>query len=87
MIERAKILADGQTITLWDLPLSIVQPSQVKPGESAARSNGSNLEDLERQHIQRILKAEAWNKARAARSLGISRRRLYRLLEEHITSK
>jgi DNA-binding NtrC family response regulator len=83
VIERARILADGQSITMQDLPLGIVQPSPVKSGEPVVRANGNNLEDLERHHIQRILDAESWNKARAARTLGISRRRLYRLLEKH----
>ena len=88
VIERAKILADGPSITLRDLPLNVVQPAPVvRPGEPAVRSNGCNLEELERQHIQRILDAEAWNKARAARTLGISRRRLYRLLEKHRITK
>jgi DNA-binding NtrC family response regulator len=90
VIERAKILADGPTILLRDLPMGIVQPSiaatpapSLHAGVPVARSIGTNLEELERQHIQRVLDAEGWNKARAARSLGISRRRLYRLLEKH----
>jgi DNA-binding NtrC family response regulator len=89
VIERAKILADGASITLRDLPSGIVQPSAAaRPGEpSAPPSNGMHLEDLERKHIQRILETEAWNKARAARALGISRRRLYRLLEKYNISK
>jgi DNA-binding NtrC family response regulator len=33
--------------------------------------------------VEEILKREKWNKARAARSLGVSRRSLYRLLEKH----
>ena len=88
VIERAKILADGPTITLRDLPMGVIQPSVLaRPTESAPRANGTNLAELERQHIQRILDAEAWNKARAARALGISRRRLYRLLEKHHLTK
>jgi DNA-binding NtrC family response regulator len=89
VIERAKILADGPSITLRDLPLGIVQPMPSRGNEPPvpARSNGSNLADLERQHIQRVLESESWNKARAARSLGISRRRLYRLLEKHAIGK
>ncbi|MBI3468369.1 MAG: sigma-54-dependent Fis family transcriptional regulator [Planctomycetes bacterium] len=89
MIERARILADGPSITLPDLPLGVIQPSAaaVPPAAAAARSNGVNLADLERHHIQRVLETEAWNKARAARALGISRRRLYRLLEKHQISK
>jgi transcriptional regulator with GAF, ATPase, and Fis domain len=92
VIERAKILADGPSITLRDLPMGVVQPGgaaasgphQADRGQpTAAHSNGSNLEELERNHIQRVLDGQSWNKARAARALGISRRRLYRLLEKH----
>lgn len=86
VIERAKILADGEQITMRDLPLGVVQPAAgatLVTGDTRAQLNGSHLATLERQHIQRILDAQAWNKARAARVLGISRRRLYRLLEKH----
>jgi DNA-binding NtrC family response regulator len=61
----------------------------VQPGEAAAAAPArpaavaSHLEELERQHIRRVLDAEHGNKARAARTLGISRRRLYRLLAKH----
>jgi DNA-binding NtrC family response regulator len=87
VIERARILADGTSITIRDLPMGVAQSTSIapptKPKEPGARSNGTHLEDLEREHIQRVLNAERGNKARAARALGISRRRLYRLLERH----
>jgi DNA-binding NtrC family response regulator len=95
VIERAKILADGPSITLRDLPMGVVHPAaSVASGQPMANrspmvtcTNGSNLEELERHHIQRVLDGQAWNKARAARALGISRRRLYRLLEKHGLAK
>lgn len=87
VLERARILADGPSITIRDLPLGIAKPPAGAPSlranESATRLNGTFLADLERDHIQRVLEAENWNKARAARALGISRRRLYRLLERY----
>lgn len=39
------------------------------------------LEDLERAHVVQILRASHGNKAQAARSLGIHRRKLYRMLD------
>ena len=90
VIERAKILADGPTITLRDLPLEIVNPSQAaQPAAvtSPAPSRGQDLGALERQHIMRVLESEGGNKVRAARALGISRRRLYRLLDKHNISR
>jgi len=88
VIERAKILADGPTITLHDLPPAIAQPAgtSVTVPSAAIYSRPSeevSLEQLEREHIVRVLEAKGGNKARAARALGISRRRLYRLLDKH----
>jgi DNA-binding NtrC family response regulator len=84
VIERAKILAEGPSITHRDLPAAIGDRqwrhvSNVPPLPIA----DSRLNELERQHVQRILSTQNGNKARTARALGISRRKLYRLLEKH----
>jgi DNA-binding NtrC family response regulator len=47
----------------------------------SAGSCSDRLEDLERAHVLRILRENHGNKAQAARSLGIHRRKLYRMLE------
>ena len=41
------------------------------------------LEELERTHIERALRATAGHRGNAARILGISERSLYRKLEEY----
>lgn len=43
-------------------------------------TSGATLEELQREHVRRILMKEKGNKARAARALGIHRRSLYRLI-------
>lgn len=56
------------------------------PGVVAKGTQGTQpfrLEDLEKAHIVEILRQQNGNKARAARVLGIHRRKLYRLLERH----
>ena len=53
----------------------------VTNGASVAMS--VRLEDLEKAHILDVLRQQGGNKARAARALGIHRRKLYRLLERH----
>jgi DNA-binding NtrC family response regulator len=85
VIERAKILADGPSITRRDLPSGIVQSITATHAtcECGSAKSPDHLESLERLHIERMLQAEHGNKARAARALGISRRRLYRLLEKY----
>jgi DNA-binding NtrC family response regulator len=85
-IERAKILADDKTIQLFDLPAEITRPRT--PGHAQPSVNGDRLEDLERAHVVEILTRERGNKARAARTLGVNRRSLYRILEKyHITEE
>ena len=41
------------------------------------------LDEIEKAHIVEILEQENGNKARAARAMGIHRRKLYRLLEKY----
>lgn len=45
-------------------------------------STSTRLEDLEKAHVIQILNQHHGNKARAARTLGIHRRKLYRLLDK-----
>jgi DNA-binding NtrC family response regulator len=44
---------------------------------ASAGSPSSTLEEMERQHIIRVLQEHAGNKSRAARALGIERKTLY----------
>lgn len=60
-----------------------IYPSVENPPLAAAVSTSPRLEDLEKAHIVDILRQQNGNKARAARVLGIHRRKLYRLLERH----
>lgn len=78
-IERAKIMADDQTVRLEDLPHEVADASA--GASSAGIVHGAELDAVERSHVLEILKREKGNKARAARALGIHRRKLYRLLE------
>jgi DNA-binding NtrC family response regulator len=83
-IDRAKILSESETIRLKDLPKEVVAPT------SAGSSNGSiviaptdDLAAIQRSKVVEVLRREAGNKSKAARTLGIDRRKLYRLLEKY----
>ena len=80
VLERAQILAEDHLITLDDLPESLVT---VPPPSEAAPANPMDLRAMERRHVQDVLQQVKGNKVQAARSLGISRRALYRLIEKY----
>ena len=81
VIERAVLLASGDTITSRDLPIRAVRV------ERRAASNGSGvlrpLADLERDHIRFVLEQVNWHQGRAAGILGISSKTLYRKIREY----
>ncbi len=82
-LDRATVFADDKHITIDDLPREVVAESRTTSAvASPASGNGSvDLASIERAHIVATLRKEHGNKARAARALGIHRRKLYRLIE------
>ncbi|MBT4865814.1 MAG: sigma-54-dependent Fis family transcriptional regulator [Planctomycetaceae bacterium] len=83
-LDRAMILADDRVITLDDLPREVAEESSTdsaQPTETSASDQHSDLASIERAHIVRVLEEAGGNKSRAARALGIHRRKLYRLLD------
>lgn len=86
-VERAVILCNGETIRPEHLMLSPVSVSA-----PAAPGNGSNpiagipatasLRDVEKIHIERVLKAKHWNQSGAAQALGIDRKTLRNKIRE-----
>jgi DNA-binding NtrC family response regulator len=92
VIERACVLADADLITSKDLiglsqagtapPLRAVGGGSAAP-ETPGRSAGSSLDECQKAHILSVLDRTSGNKKAAAAQLGISRRKLYRLLEHH----
>jgi DNA-binding NtrC family response regulator len=74
-LERAAILCEGGLITVDHLSLrstSVMAPSRPP-----------NLSDVERRTIEHALHESTWNKAKAARRLGITRTQLYGRLRKY----
>jgi len=67
MIERAIVVGNGKKITIKDLPVE----------RSVSGNSIESLDDLEKDHIQKILKKYSWNISRAAKALNIDRVTLY----------
>jgi DNA-binding NtrC family response regulator len=79
VLERAQILAEGNLITLDDLP----EAMQVLPSAEVASTDPLNLREMEYRAIRAALQQAKGNKVHAAKALGITRRALYRLIEKY----
>jgi len=79
-IERAKIMADDQTVRSHDLPSEVT--GKIPIGGHANEIDSDELAAIERAHIVEVLSREGGNKASAARVLGVNRRSVYRLLDK-----
>jgi two-component system, NtrC family, response regulator AtoC len=77
-LSAAAAIATGAFISVRELPARLQIPAlgqeQPLPEESAS------LEEVEKRYIEVVLRATGWNKALAARKLGIDRATLYRKL-------
>ena len=71
LVERLQILHEGTEVRGAGLPPEL---SRTRPS-AAAEDNGDSvlvpLADVERRHVERVLHATGWNKARAARVLEV----------------
>jgi DNA-binding NtrC family response regulator len=77
--ERAVIMADGDHYRLEDFPL----PSRSGAPVVAIPETSLNLDQLEKQMIERALRMHHFNISLAASELGLSRGALYRRMEKH----
>ena len=80
-IERGKIMAEDRTIRLRDLPREVCE---AEPTNSLPTfTDVDDLASIERAKVVDVLRREDGNKTRAARTLGIDRRKIYRLVEKY----
>jgi DNA-binding NtrC family response regulator len=77
VLERAMLLTSSAVIRRSDLRLG---PANARPAQAPS---GGTLEDVERQHIQRVLHEEGGSVSRAAQRLGVPRSTLYQKLKAH----
>jgi DNA-binding NtrC family response regulator len=86
VLERAQILAEGNIITVDDLPenLVVVAHPPATPGAVTLPVVGpDDLDGVERRHVMDVMKRFGGNKVQAAKALGVSRRTIYRLIEKY----
>jgi DNA-binding NtrC family response regulator len=78
-VERSMVLAKGAVIGPEDLP------AEIRSGEPSCDSSDqtTNLDRLEKDHVQAVLERCSWNKFKAAQMMGISRSTLYSKIRKH----
>lgn len=92
VIERAAILCHNNVIRVDDLALPIgMRPvvDQTTGGADGAPLLGSpvSMREIEKVHIDGVLKAVSWNKNMAAKILGISLKTLYTKIQQYNLTK
>ncbi|MBF8294067.1 MAG: Sigma-54-dependent Fis family transcriptional regulator [Bacteroidetes bacterium] len=92
VIERAAILSRDEVIRMDDLalpigPRSLTEPlAQAQPGTPRLGSAVAMVE-IEKAHIDGVLKSVSWNKNIAAKILGISLKTLYTKIQQYDLAK
>lgn len=81
VMERAVILTAGSAINPAVIPLGTAPALSIRSAAPAGTSLVP-LEDIERQHIEAVLKETRYNKSRTAEILGIARRTLDRRIAD-----
>ncbi len=89
LVERLVILAEGDRLTIHDLPSNLFIKPRTEAGEagespSTPRFNASgspkSLQDIERLEIEASLRRNGWVQVRAAKELGLTERQMgYRI--------
>ena len=82
---KAAALSAGNTLTVDLLPPE-VQADCTRHGDSPSRpfhNRLASLAEMEREHVERVLRATAWHRGEACEILGVSRPRLRRMMREY----
>jgi DNA-binding NtrC family response regulator len=90
-VEAAMVVCEGDEIQPRHLPRAVAGGTSTAPAATAPSTTPSGsaeatlptLEQMEREHVARALRAADGHRAKAAKLLGISERNLYRKLREY----
>ena len=78
-VQRAVVLSEGQTVDVWQLPGSV----RTNPAEPVlTRSYEEEVRQFKKRLLLRTLQECGWRKAESARTLGVARGYLHRLINQ-----
>jgi len=81
VLEGAVLLSTGETIEVSDLAMYFHRSDRIpragEPDTPAGQGDAGSLEDLEREHIERMLRQYNYSRTKTAEALGISKKTLY----------
>jgi transcriptional regulator with GAF, ATPase, and Fis domain len=80
LLVNATVFCAGDTIQAEELA---IETGHAAPATNSGADNFRDFKDAERDRILQTLNAHGWNRAKAARALGMARRTFYRRLKEH----
>ncbi len=78
-VEHSVVVSNKELIGLSDLPALL----RGQAGKGNDSSSNKTLDDLAKEHIVKVLEANGWNRAKAARILGIERATLYNKIKQY----
>jgi len=84
-IEHAFVLCNRDQVEISDLPLEIRRPGEAcSPGAMAgADAKKARIgRDLSKEELMELLETSSWNKAEAARRLGVSRTAVWKYMKK-----
>ena len=79
-VQRAVVLSEGQTVDVWQLPANIRTNPAAEP--VLTRSYEDEVRQFKRRLLLRTLQECGWRKAESARTLGVARGYLHRLINQ-----
>ena len=80
VVQRAVVMADGSTIEVWHLPIAL--RNGFDDTAAVVHSYEEEVRDFKRRLILRTLQECGWSKAETARTLGVARGYLHRLINQ-----
>jgi DNA-binding NtrC family response regulator len=83
VVESAAVVCEGSEILPPHLPAALRAPVAPSPPAAETAEPLLTLQEVERAHIERALRATGGHRGNTARMLGISERSLYRKIEEY----